>query len=121
MSLDNNHNPKDYNIVSTLGAENENAIFCDSCNLKLLENRMCPRCGQYYFEPAETKHEVKITGLHGETETDYMQEPLTSIVPENWNLPKSDSLGNAKDMTRAYKLLEQKGFHFTSYTDSSKQ
>ena len=83
--------------------------YCDTCNVAILSDNTCRKCGRYY-EYTEGRRELVIKGLDGKTR----HGDANVIVSLQEDSPKP------KDpMPRSFKLMEKHGFKITSWTDSS--
>ena len=101
-----NKRPNDF--VSII-VRSDKKRFCDICNVELLSNSTCGKCGVYY-QPTEGKREIVIKGLDGKTKHG---DPniLVSVLDDR---PKPKDL-----MPKSFKLLERGSFKITGWTDSS--
>ena len=101
---------KDKDITSTsIIIRSDKKRYCDTCNVAILSDNTCGKCGRYY-EYTEGRRELVIKGLDGKTR----HGDANVIVSIQDDKPKT------KDpMPRSFKMMEKHGFKITSWSDSS--
>jgi hypothetical protein len=87
-------------------------LFCNICNLELLKDYSCGKCGIYYL-PEQARHQIVIKGMDGKE-----PGPNTTTIPvASVDTPTTTS--KKPKMTALFESMERSGFKFTSYTESN--
>ena len=102
-------NPNKKPDATSIIIRSDKKRFCDTCNVQILSDSICPKCGRYY-EYKEGKRELIIKGLDGKTK--HGDANVILSIQEDKPKPKDP-------MPRSFKNLERHGFKITSWTDSS--